>query len=561
MSRPRSKPGVKRALMTGIAARVLVAQLALVVLLVAAGIIATVLLARRGAAESARREVLSVAAAIAATPTVRDGLSAREPSKVLQPFAEAARVASGADFIVVMSRTGIRYTHPNPARIGGQFEGHIAAAQAGRSITETYTGSLGPSVRSVVPVIEAGRVIGLVSVGIRTQTVWSQVSRQVPVIAAGGVIALLAATGISVAVGRRLHRQTIGLGPRQLGLMYQSHDAVLHSIREGLLVLDRDRRLQLINDEGRRLLRIDGDAALGRPVAELRVGGTIGELLRTGRTAHDESHTTGGKVVLASQADAVAAGQLAGTVMTLRDRTELQELSGERDQLRSFTDSLRAVAHESANRLHTIVALIELGRPEEAVRLATRQMADSQRLTDQLAGDVVGRPELAALLLAQSARAAEVGVNLTITGSNPHATGIDSIDLLTIVGNLVDNAIDAAADGDAPREVEIRMEEADMHLRIVVADSGYGLADDDIGSAFQRGWSTKSDAPLHGRGLGLALVGDVVRRLAGTLEVGRKVGAEFTVTVPLTGAAVPGDVIADVTSTVTSTETTTATAP
>jgi two-component system CitB family sensor kinase len=220
-------------------------------------------------------------------------------------------------------------------------------------------------------------------------------------------------------------------------------------------------------------------------------------------------------------------------VVTLRDHTDLQALTGELDSVRGFAESLRAQAHEAANRLHTIVSLIELGRVDQARDFATAELALAQRLTDHVVTSV-DEPILAALLLGKAAQASERGIELVVADDLQVPEGVvDPRDLVTIVGNLLDNAVDAAAAGSPPYRVEFaaRVSEGDLVLR--VSDSGAGLGHPDVERAFERGWSTKSDDRLIGRGLGLALVGQAVNRHSGRIDVTSDGGAVFTVRLPL----------------------------
>jgi two-component system CitB family sensor kinase len=523
----------------------LAAALAVVV---AVAVLAAYLQAGRWSRDTAREEVLSVALTVAASPTVAEGLAAPDPAAALQPYAEQVRRATDTDFVVVMSTDGIRHTHPVPERIGQRFVGHIDPARAGTPFTETFTGTLGPSVRSVVPVVRDGRVVGLVSVGITLDSVGEQLDRQVPLLLGAGTVALVVTGAVAWLLSRRLRRQTHGLGPAELAQMYEFHDAVLHAVREGLLLLGRDGELRLINDEGRRLLDLPGDApddVIGRHVGDLGLPAALATALATGGTRTDEIHLTRDRVLVVSQAPAHWGGRELGSVTTIRDRTDLLALSGELDSVRGLAESLRSQAHESANRLHTVISLIELGHTERALDVATAELAEAQELTDLVVG-AVREPVVAALLLGKAAQANERGVELSLADDldvPDHA--VDARDLVTIVGNLVDNAIDAAASGEAPRRVSVAAsvsasvsasgsEQAELVIR--VADTGPGIEPEDVDRAFSRGWSTKPAGSLGGRGLGLALVGQAVRRHGGTVTVDRDGGAVLTVRLPLAAA-------------------------
>ena len=519
-----------------LANQMLLLQIAVVALAVAAATGLAWLDARRDSVESARQRALGVAETFAHSPDVLAALHARNPPAILQPMAESVRRATGVDFVVVMNRNGVRYSHPNPSLIGGHFLGNTEPALAGRPFTETFTGTLGPSVRAVVPVPGEGRPVqGLVAVGITQAKITNQLNRQIPALLSLVALFLALAALASLLVSRRLQRFTYGLGPVELARLYEHHDAVLHAVREGLLVLDGDRRLLLVNDEGARLLGLRPEAE-GKLAAELDVPGGLGEILTSGREVHDELHLTTEAVVVVNQAPVIRRRRAFGTVVTLRDHTELQALTGELDSVRSLAEMLKSQAHESTNRLHAVVTLIELGRPEAAVELATAELAAAQRLADQLLG-VVEEPVLVALLIGKAAEASERGVELTVTEDTAvQATGIDPRDLVTLVGNLIDNAIDAAAAAPAPRRVTVTVCQDRTGLVLRVADSGPGLSQDLVERAFHRGWSTKpvpGRQRPQGRGLGLALVRQVVTRYDGTIEVANDGGAVFTIRLPL----------------------------
>ena len=480
--------------------------------------------ARRDGEASTRAQVLAVAQSVADSGAVPGALRLPDPASVLQPAAEQVRRDTGVDFVVVMTPGGVRFSHPDPALIGRRFVGTIAPAAQGRALTETYTGSLGPSVRAVVPVLDGGRVVALVAVGITRRQVSAQVAAQLPSVVVVALLALALSALGAVLVSRRLRRQTLGLEPAEITRMYEAYDAVLHAVREGLVVLDDERRLQLANDEAGRLLGLPADAA-GRHVAELGLPPALAQLLESGREAVDEVHLTSSRVLVVGQAAAARDGRSLGTVATLRDTTELQAVTGELADVRSLTEALRSQAHEAANRLHTVLTLVELGRPEEAVRLAVAELQASQALTDQVVG-AVGEPVLAALLLGKSSAASERGIEFVVAG--PTAVpplDLDPLELVTVVGNLLDNAIDAALAGAVPRRVEVTVRTEQRDLVVQVADSGPGLAADQVPLALGPGWSTKG----AGRGRGLALVQQVVARHGGTLDI---TGSVFVVRLP-----------------------------
>jgi two-component system, CitB family, sensor kinase len=514
-----------------LARQLLLLQLVVVlVAVVVAGAVA-VRTADDRATDGQRERVLSVGQALAASAEVRAALRRDDPSRVLQPLAERVRRASDLGFVVFMSPTGVRYSHPNPDRIGGRFVGAIAPARAGRAFTETTTGTLGPSVRSVVPIRDGSRVAGLVSVGVLEATISDQVSDQLPGLLASLAIAVVVGVLLSLLLARRVRRQTRGLDPDELAALYDHHDAVLHAIREGIVVVDGDGRLVLANGEARRLLGLPDDA-VGRPVAELVEQPELLAAMRGESAAGEGLHVVGARVLVTGQRSAEREGHRIATVTTLRDRTELEGLVRELATVRGLADALRAQAHESANELHTVVGLVELGRHEDAIAFATSRIGVTQDEVDSVQRRV-GDPALAALLLAKAAACRERGVHLALDPSSDlPADLVPSEDLVTIVGNLIDNALDALADGAGGR-IEVQLLAEGERVLLQVRDDGPGIPADALGHVFEAGWSTKPGTAAGRRGLGLALVSSAASRLGGRAGAANDDGAVLTVELPV----------------------------
>jgi two-component system CitB family sensor kinase len=523
-------------------------QVCLVAAAVVAAAAVAVLQARSDVREQAGRRCLSIAQTLAATGLVADSVRTADPTTALQPLTRRVTADTGVDFITIMSPAGIRFTHPDPTQIGLHYLGTITPALGGGTVVETYTGTLGPSVRAVVPVrARAGSpVIALVAVGVRVEKLGSETARRIGLIALlGGVLLALALVG-SALIGRRVNRQTRGLGAAELGLMHTYYDAVLHSVREGMLLLDASGAVRLINAEARRLLGISGDP-VGRPVGDLGLPAELVRVLAMTESVVDSVLLTGDRVLVVSALPARVPARsrdqqaAVGRVISLRDHTEMTELTSELGTARDLTEALKSQSHEAANRLHAVITLVELGRPAEAVDFATDELQLAQQLTDQVVG-CIADPVLAAVLLGKAQVAAERGITFELTTDSAVDddalvdAGLEVREVVTVVGNLIDNALEAVSRCARPGHVRVRIGRTDPEsdeMTIEVADNGPGMDSASAEHASRRGWSTKpDDGMLHGHGLGLGLVGQVAHRHGGRVSVSdNDPGAVFRVTV------------------------------
>ncbi|MDD7937807.1 ATP-binding protein [Actinomycetospora lutea] len=517
--------------------------------------------------QDAADKMVAVAVALASSPGLADAVAARDVPRV-QAAAETTRAGTGVSFVTVMDPAGTRLSHPEPARIGETYQGTFLPAAAGGTLVETFPGTLGLSVRAIVPVRDAGDggVVGMVAVGQLRVQVADRIARELGTLALAAAVAIALGVGLAVVAARRVKRDTLGLEPREITALHRHHQAVMAAMREGLLVLDADTgRVVVLNAEAARLLglpaALEPSRAAGPTLDELGVDPALRERLADRSPVTDETVLVGERLLLLNRTE------LAGTwetersgehadggarpedtapdiVVTLRDRTELEAMTRELDDARSVTRALRFAAHEHANHLQAVSTLIELGAQDDARELAQRWSRDLLASGDDELRDRLADPALAALVLDKAADARDRGLELRIGESTalPADEAGDeqaSTDRVTVVGNLVDNALDAAlesAHAGTGGVVELDVHTAGGAEVIRVVDDGPGLADPD--AAFAAGWSTKARGSGE-RGLGLALVRRVVDRRGGTVEVvpgveGR--GTVFTVTLPLVAA-------------------------
>ncbi|WP_449341832.1 sensor histidine kinase [Streptomyces argenteolus] len=481
--------------------------------------------------DQAMRRALAIAQSTAAQPQIAASLLSTEPRPdgAVQIAAERIRRSTGAEYVVIMDRRGVRWSHTDVSRIGDVVSTDPSTALSGRSVMEIDSGTLGRSARGKVPLLDTrDRVVGAVSVGIAYDSVRARLLAAIPGLLAyaGGALAVGALA--AYLISRRLQRQTHDLAFSDISALLTEREAMLHSIREGVVALDGAGRIRLLNDEAQRLLGLGPDAS-GKQLDEALGEGRTADVL-AGRVSGDDLVTVRGSRLLLANRMPTDDG---GAVATLRDRTELEHLGRELDSTRGLIDALRAQDHEHANRLHTLLGLLELEMYEDAMEFVT-EVVGVHRATAEQVTEKVHDPLLASLLVGKATVAAERGVALRMAPETllPDRL-VDPRGLVTVLGNLVDNAMDAAAGSDEAR-IEVGLRAAGRTVVLRVRDSGPGVPVGDHESIFTEGWTTK-ELPAHGkRGLGLPLVRRFAERQGGTVSVGGtpEGGAVFTVVLP-----------------------------
>ncbi|MCP2237359.1 ATP-binding protein [Prauserella halophila] len=491
--------------------------------LLAAGTLWTVNQYREVRDEYTQR-ALTLAQSVAELPTVRDYLADQRHPGDIAPLAERIRRAAEVRYVVIVDADGIRHSHPDPDAIGGRPHTNPAPVLAGNTWTGTEWGPAGLTLRTRVPVESgAGEVVGYVSVGVLSSRVSLAATGTLPTIGAGLLLALVAGAGGAWFVSRRIRAKTHGLEPREITELLESREALLYAISEGVLAADSEGAVLLANDSARAMLALPEDC-VGRSPGELGLHPRLGAMLTDTADTEGELFLPVGDRLLVCEHRAVRIGdQGTGTLVTLRDHTELVRLGGELDGVRTMVGGLRAQTHEFANRIHTVSGMLELGAVPEARRylaeLSATTTEASTRVSEHLADTA-----LAALVLAKSAQAAEQGVDFELAALSDVPAELPQRlrdDALIVVGNLVDNALDAVG-STGWIELFVRLHDDEHHLlEVRVTDSGPGI-DPELGDdVFTAGVSTKDRTPGGdgARGLGLALVRQACTRWGGWVDV------------------------------------------
>lgn len=478
------------------------------------------------ARERLGERALTTSRLVARLPEVVGGAASGQPNPSLNARVNSLRGAAEADFIVVGDRAGIRLAHPVPERLGQPMEGGDNAEPfAGHEIVSVARGSLGLSVRGKVPVWQAGEVVGVVSTGYLMPQVWSLVGEALTGLAPWFVLALGLGTLGAVWAARRLRAEILNLEPEEIAALARQQRAVLAALREGVIAVDAAGLVTLVSDRAAEVL---GQRPTPYPLGE--VWPELAVLTRGGVAArqHNLELTLRGEPLLANLEPLEGGGFVSG----FRDRAQALALAEELTHARGFVDVLRAQTHEYQNRLHVISGLLQLDRPEEALRVLNAEIRSDAQFR-QLLRDVQV-PRLVALLAGKRERAQELGIDFAVAeGSVLSPVWERHADtLVTAVGNLTENAFEALA--GQPGSVTVAIGEDPEGVQIEVEDSGPGVKAGLEEHIFKRGMSSKGE----GRGYGLAGVLARVGALGGQVRHHRR-GAHtvFEVSVPAPLAA------------------------
>jgi two-component system, CitB family, sensor kinase len=481
------------------------------------------------------QRMIAVAENMASTPVVRDRFADPFAAKVLAPEVDRGVALSGADLAEILDPDGTIRVSSEPSRVGSRMDLGPSRADEGRAWFGDDDVDGVHSLVGQVPILSInGDVLAVASVSEGYPSVWELLSgageRLLFYLGLGAALGLLASWLLS----RRIKRHTRGLEVAEIAGLADHREALLHSIREGVVAVNNEGDVTLLNDSAQELLGVGGDS-VGRRVDCIGLDPAVVEFLLSGddgRSAGDTVIATRTRVLALNRRSATSQGEVIGTVTTMRDSTELAALQGQLSSHKSVTDTLRAQTHEFANQLHTISGLVQLGEYDavrDLVGTLTRRRAEINDAVTSRISD----PAVAALLIAKTSLAAESGVSLQLAPES-HLSALTpavATDAITLLGNLIDNAVDVSV-GAQPARVTVRIDDRDG-LTISVADSGVGVPEHLREEIFARGVTSKPDAP-GGRGIGLALVRLVTAQHGGTVEVsdGPAGGALFMVRLP-----------------------------
>ncbi len=486
--------------------------------------------------EQIGKRALQVSRTVAQIPLVRQKITEPRPDGSLQELAERIRQEVGAEFIVIGNKRGIRFSHPVPERIGQEMVGgdNTPALERGEAYVSSAVGTLGPSIRGKVPILsDSGEIIGVVSVGYLQEGVKDLVhAQQMKVGLLLGALIFFGVFG-AVQIAGRFKRAIFGLEPEQIAHLFSERSSIIESIREGIVAIDRDARVTVVNRQAINILgRTSESEIIGRPIREVLPGAKLSRILTGGEQRQDQELEVAGITMIINTVPMQENGEITGAVASFRRKDELDIVAKQLSQVKEYSEMLRAQTHEYSNKLHTIAGLIQIGHEKEALELIGRETAGYQGLIAFLA-KAVPYPVLAAFIIGKYNHAQELRINFAIDPESQLTdvpAELSREKLVTILGNLIDNAFDAALHGKNKPEVSLSMTDSGNDLVFEIGDSGAGIPHELAEKIFARGFTTKQ----QDRGHGLHLVMRALQDLGGeiTLNDSELGGALFTVFVP-----------------------------
>ncbi|WP_379133180.1 DcuS/MalK family sensor histidine kinase [Paenibacillus sp. sgz500958] len=482
-------------------------------------------------------KAIAIARTVALTPVVQEGLQAGE-SREISTFAAKIQRINDVRFVVVIDMKGIRYSHPNPSEIGKRFRGgDEGAALRGEMFISEGEGVLGKSVRAFMPVYSGrGVQLGAVVVGISLSKVEQNVGQNKWIIAAALALgAVLGAFG-AMLLARKIKNLMFGLEPVQISELLEERSAMLQSTREGIIAVDDQGRITLMNQEAERLLRYGAHSSgflKDQDIRDYWPDLRLGDVLEGGQALQDEEISLNGISLLANSLPIHVNEVISGAVITFRDKTEMVQLAQRLSGVSLYAEALRAQTHEFMNKLHVVMGMSHMGLHDELVEYVSETVGHYNEDIGSLTRKVKD-PVMAGFLLGKLSRAREAGVQLILEEDSflpeadedyPEITH----ELITIVGNLLDNAIEALQDR-ALKEIRLSFQVEQGQLTCTVKDSGGGVPERLREHIFTHGFSTKGT----NRGIGLYLVKRSVDHLNGTLTLitGPESGTHFQAVVP-----------------------------
>lgn len=509
-----------------------ISMLCLVLLLVL-GLVSSVITTQ--VKEDTGEQAMAIGRIVASSPYVKDAIQSADPPAILQPLTEKWRQGSDAAFIIVANMDEIRYSHPRPENIGKKLSDlYREPVLHGQEYLYIARGTLAPTIRANVPIFSDAPgqpQIGFVVVGYYLDTIYRDVfDKVVPVFFLFFAAILLSGFG-SIYVARHIKKSILNLEPYEIAHMVKERQATLEAIHEGVIAVDRDGYITLLNSEAASLLETSPAEATGQHIDSILPKNSLATVINTQQPVLNEELQVHHIIILSNSIPITLNGEVAGAVLSFRERTEVQRLAEELTGVNRFVDVLRAQAHEFKNKMHAVAGMVQLKRYDEAINFLIDSGSEEQDFVDWLSTRIKDAA-VCGLLIGKTSQMREMGIQFDIDPeielhSLPPKT--TSGDVILFIGNLLQNAIEATTRADE-KIIEINLRQTESFLEIIVRNSGIGIGDDVANSMYQRGFSTKAG----NTGLGLAMISEKLQLVSGTINHRNLLdgGVEFCIRIP-----------------------------
>ncbi|WP_423798607.1 ATP-binding protein [Neobacillus sp. SAB-20_R2A] len=485
--------------------------------------------------ENKGRLALEISKTISYIPTIIDAFQSSDPSKTIQPIAEKIRKETGAEFVVIGNNDRIRYSHPDKSKIGRKMTGgdSARALEKGEYYISKAKGSLGPSIRGKSPIFnQQGEIIGIVSVGFLLEDVNQQITSNLRRVLIVSLFALFISLIGSILLGRNIRRDTMGLEPYEIATLYKEKNAVLHSVKEGILAINQEGYITMMNQQAKELLQMQGSVR-NRKVDGQFPSSYLYEVLKTGNSQTDKEMVWNDKTVIVNCTPIVDENGIKGVVASFRDKTDIEQMINTISEVKRYSEDLRAQTHEFTNKLYFLLGLLQLGEYKEAIEMIQGE-TQALQFQNSVVFNQIKDTKIQAILLGKLGKASEKKITFEIN-SDSYLEALPShiklSNLIVILGNLIDNAFESVY-GRVDPAVKFFGTDIGSDIIFEISDNGKGFDEADIPLLFERGYSSKKGS--EPRGFGLSNAEEAVLELNGIIEAQSNPdgGAIFTVYLP-----------------------------
>ncbi|HSP23042.1 MAG TPA: DcuS/MalK family sensor histidine kinase [Planococcus sp. (in: firmicutes)] len=490
-----------------------------------------------GIEQQLEEKAATISRVVAESQVVRDGLQDEDMERAIQDYANTIQQAADVLFVVVLDMEGIRKSHPEPGQIGAPFVGgDEQRVLQGEAYISRSEGTLGKSARAFTPVMNSENVqIGAVSVGISLQEVEASIQQSRSKILTGSIIGLLVGVLGAFWLARFIKKNLFGLEPHAIARIHEERNQMLHSVYEGIIAIDKESKIVLVNKSARRIFKkagLMGQEPIGMQVNDFLPGAMMDRLLVDKQPILDAEQDFNGISIISNRIPLIVNDQVIGAIATFRDKTEVNELAEQLTGVKMYAETLRAQSHEFMNKLHVLLGMIKMGEYDQVARFIA-DLADHQVYEVGNVARHIKDPVFAGFIIGKISYARESHVNLVVSCETEIPKPADSAvthELITILGNVIDNAIDNVM-GSEQSQISAEFSYIDDLLAMTVTDNGSGIPEGMLETVFDKGVSSKQG---QHRGFGLYLAKTSADKLGGSIEVASAIGkgTAFTIIIP-----------------------------